>query len=224
MNIYDKIFGLLTLAKNNSNVNEAAAAFAQAQRLMTRHKISEADVFVSKPEIKKEFIVKIICTVKNVISWKSFLCDEIAKLNVCRFWTGPNKNSGETNFCIAGSEQDIVLVEYLFNSIVNQIEWLCEQARINKLGTGKSYYNSFKLGAVTTVVERLKQSQKEELTMASSSAMVIINRNNQDVVNFVHKLVPNLVTKNIKYRRIDEGMEAGKQAGKRVLLNKGLGE
>lgn len=221
-NIIKKIHDLMRLS-SSANENEAAAAFAKAQELLTKHRITMASV---EDAVSKENAPSITGTVieqgKRVITWKTNLLHVICKLNGCfdYIWHGTDKVGVNIN----GFENDVEIVKYMYESISQQIEFLAAKARELKLGDGKTFYNNYKLGIVSAVNRRLTEANAEAKKpyVGTTALAVIENR-----LSVVEKEIRNKVRlKNIPvvYSRQDiDGFRLGQSDGSKVNIAPGLG-
>lgn len=82
----EKIRKLLALA-NSSNENEASNANAQAQKLISKFQIEQAEIN-SGNKVKQEIVSFTIETgSKSNILWKSRLANTLSEVNNCDFYT-----------------------------------------------------------------------------------------------------------------------------------------
>lgn len=218
--ILDKVQKLVNLSKSD-NANEAATAWGMAQKLMTKHRISLLDLEEAqgvKEELQDVAMPGFFGS--KIVAWKGYLANHIAKLNGCKlyFW----KTNDNVVFKLIGRLSDIQIVNYLYNSIVQQIEIL--SARALKIhGGGKTFTNNFKWGAAQTVVDRLQKAQEELKSEVGCFALVRLDNRYVEAEQESAKL--KLRKHSFSLSSYDKsGRELGIQAGKNVSLNKGLTE
>lgn len=218
--IIDKIKKLLQLSKNNSNLNEASNAYAQAQALLTKYRLDMLELERSNNHQENFTKGSPLFSGKRVITWKSILVNGLSKLNGCKsVILHPNNRIEMTLF---GRKTDIEIVEYLFWSIVFQIEYFYKEALDKNVGSGKTFGNSFKVAAVQTVIQRLKQSQ-EEIIKESKTSTALVKNDDKAVEAFVEKIIGKLISHKHTLNNVDDmGKMLGIQAGNRIELNKGL--
>jgi hypothetical protein len=146
--IIDKIRKLLALAGNNPSVEEAAAAFARAQDLATRHRIELASVEIGAEE-DTELVQERVkaSTGKRVMGWKKTLAWSMQSMGVYVLFY-----QGDGQFSFAGTKADVDTARYMFSAICAEIERL---AKDQAYGGGRAYVNAFKLGAAREVCRRL---------------------------------------------------------------------
>lgn len=167
--VIDKIKKLLRLAES-ADVNEAANAAAQAQRLMEQHRIDQAMISVDEDaedasvddEDIKEFSDQPLAASGRLAQWKSSLGVAIASINGCRCVLSKEWSDGHRKFrttlCLVGHPSDVVTVRYLFSYLVGEIERLCKE---RNHGRGRTWANSFRIGAVHTVRKRLQEAKEQ---------------------------------------------------------------
>lgn len=188
--ILDKITKLLALASNVSlNENEAIVANTKAQELITRFQIEEAEL----NSVNKKDLEVVYCRIdtksKSDILWKNKLCSYLTEVNNSRFII--TKQYRCTIYTVFGSKSNVELIQILFELISNQIEYLSK----NKFdGKGKSENNSYKLGVVTTVGQRLRETREkiieqfvneQKALSNNSTALVYLNKEIESVKEYV---------------------------------------
>lgn len=222
--ILDKITKLLALSKGTNSLGEQENAYAAAQRLLTEYNLSMADLELHSQADKEEIEVngEELYTGQRVIQWKSDLAANLCNLNNCRLmYRYAGRYDRTVSFKIIGRPSDAAVVAYFFSHIAEQIERLSGIA-LKQYGGGKSFTNSFKLGAVDTVAKRLKEAQVQVYQEhQASAAMVLVNQRSAEIAQYMNKL--GLKNKQTTRSNTDAlGWEKGKEAGHKVDLNKAL--
>lgn len=214
-NILDKVRKLLELSKNNTNINEANAALAQAQALMTKHRLSMFDLDKKIGDLTEVDLPQ----GKRNISWKSQLLNGICKNNNCKTIIMEGKG---ISYRIIGTETDIELVKFIYDTIVAQIEFHVSEALRNNLGTGKTFTNNFKLAAVQTVIQRMNEANKKVMESVTN-AMVFVNTSQAKIASYVENNIGKLRPHKYAGGALDEdGWQLGTEAGRKVSWNKGI--
>lgn len=237
--IIEKIQYLLKLAQGNTNINEAAAAFAAAQQLLMKHNLDQAQVeAVTGLKSAGEKIVddvKPLYVGRRVILWKDHLANSLSMLNSCKMYIHnawklvPGDVQKEISYRVIGRPSDVEMVRYFFNSIVTQIEQLSAEAlRLGK-GSGKTFTNNFKIAAGQVVVSRLRemnQNVREEHAKEHGSAALVLVDQKAEAVEQWTKDNLELKPRSINYKTAadPDGYRAGREAGEKVSLNKGMSE
>jgi hypothetical protein len=224
--ILAKVKNLLELSSNNSSVNEAAAAYKAAQKLLSEHRLSMADVelFSDSDEEEIEESKDALYVGKRAITWKGILARGIANCNGCDvFWSSDwcvASNSMKKRLTVVGRKSDITIVQWLFHSVSFQIEIFSKSALVANGGGGKTFSNNFKKGATSSVLSRLREAKKEvEQEYEGTKAMVLVSRKDEDVARYMSSLP---LRGGKAYSRYDSaGYSAGVAAGKRVNITGG---
>lgn len=221
-NIIKKIHDLMRLS-SSANENEAAAAFAKAQELLTKHRISMVEI---EDAVSKENAPSITGTVidqgKRIITWKTNLLHVICKLNGCFDYTWHTHEKAGVN--INGFENDVEIVKYMYDSIVQQIEFLATRARELKLGDGKTFYNNYKLGIVSAVNRRLTEANEEAKKPYAGTTALAVIENRLSVVEKEIRNKVRLKSAPVVYTRRDiNGFLLGQSDGSKVNIAPGLG-
>lgn len=220
--ILSKVRNLLSLSDKNQNLNEAAAAFKAAQKLLSKHRLSITDVYVSEEDKEpvKESDEPLYAGAR-AITWRGDLAASVCKANGCHaFWRITAVNGRrQKQLLIIGRESDINTVRYMYNLIASQIEAMCASALLTN-GGGKTFSNNFKLGAVDTISSRLKEATQEvEDQYKGTTALVLVKQADNEVNQAVAKL--KLRKRSVSYRHNREGYAQGQAAGRRVNLSRG---
>lgn len=218
--IISRVQKLLSLAHNNTNLNEASAAAAAAQKMIEQYNLDMAQIAanngedaISGEEISKEHTP--LYRGRNAITWKSSLADVISRSNHCRvFLTG-----GDIH--LVGKKTNVELTRFVYSYVSNEIERLCSIAMKANSGAGKGYSNNFKLGAVSAVRDNLKKSQAEVRDKyQGTAAMVIINNESTAVDTWLKSNIKlrNKSTSHTSYN--PDARSDGYAAGNTIDLNR----
>lgn len=171
-NIIDKVRKLFALA-TSSNIHEAAAAAEKAQELIERYALDEALIFSqpdsttsTKPRHTETRQDVTSCVIhrrgKNISAWIGQLSGGIASVNRCRCWWDRGYSTSELKAC--GMPDDLAIVAAMVDHLINEVERLFDETPRPNMsrGAGKSWANSFKLGASSEIVLRLREAAKQE--------------------------------------------------------------
>lgn len=166
-----KVQSLLALANHESaTVGEAATAGAMAQRLIEKFNIDAVLLSQAKAEgapaedetVKQEVLYTF--DGPRVATWALNLFGALGDVNGCKVWyrTGRYGQKGALEGC--GRESDLAAVRYMMQYLINEIERLCDSAlrKAKREGEscGKTWGNSFKLGAVSEISYRIREESK----------------------------------------------------------------
>jgi len=223
--IADKVIKLIKLSKNNNNVHEAAAAYAQAQRLITKHSLDEALLTDPNATASDSFVKEAVFQGKRRSMWKMRVAMAAATANNCYLWTA--RVAGKAFACMAaGSKTDVEMCKYMFDSIVNQIEELCKNYMLAQdMGRSgaKTVANSFKIGAAVTVENSLAEAKQEvEEQYKGTNALMVVQGKLAQAEAWV-KSQTKLTTNKKQYSRIAEtAYSHGLHAGESVTIRKAI--
>jgi hypothetical protein len=236
--ILDRVRKLLELSKS-SNVNESAAAFAQAQKLMSRHNISSL-MLETPGEVDEPVGHELLYADGRLAMWMGSLAVGMCGVNQC----SPYRAGGSNQLWIVGRTSDAQTVRYLYSYVVNEIKRLCQRESDLRGNPGVQWRNDFCIGAANVVVERLKEAARQARaemrqeadasdTLGNGVALVRVNsalaRIDERRAEVDQWLKKNLKLKKSHYYRYGhnaDGRMAGRRAGERIDLNgasKGLG-
>lgn len=205
-NIIEKVRKLRALATSD-NVNEAAAAAAAAERLIQEHALSEVQL-VEEAERPVDG-GSLMSFGSRTPRWMSGLLAGLAKQYRCACWI--DARMGEKTFRAVGTPSDLEILRYQSAYFTSEITRLAER---QGKGKGKTWRNSFCLGAVTAVLEAMREANTQARAAATSSALVRVDQAAADALAFRDSLVPNLRAQSASRRRIDfNAYTAGKKAG-----------
>lgn len=177
--IIDRIQKLLALTQS-SNVNEAAAAMAAAQALMTKHELELADIEAATPGAHSDDTVDTdLFREKTFISWKYHLADHLARANGCRVYytTMIQRASGKQVGVVThyvGSAAGLATIKYMYAYLVREIDRLAGEAR--GPGVDRAYLRSFRLGASLAIGQRLLEASKQAKVGASGTALAVVDK------------------------------------------------
>jgi hypothetical protein len=246
----DRIKKLLTLAEGNTTPEEAAQAMTTAQFIMDKYRIDEAAVQASRmddesdvptvAEVDSEMLEHSVPgKVQRIPTWRLRLVQAIAEANNCGVFTSHRKLKRGQPFVasvhIYGTETDRAVVRYMMlylGGINANPKAIGEVARITKRqckGMGRTYANSFRLGCVATITNRMAEAQTEGirqlkgeiLTEQGGTAIMriesILERQAEVQTEWEEK--QGFVSSRAKkYNLSGSGFAAGKEAGEGVNL------
>lgn len=216
-----KVQKLLNMTQaNGASIHEAEIAAAAAQRLMTQHRISVADLGRDTGESihNKNFLY----AGERVVTWKSSLGLVLCEVNGCKMYI-QHTQSG-IQFQVIGRDSDIQIVTYFFNYLCNEIERLSKVEKVKHGGHGKTWTNSFKMGATNSIISRLKQANKAvRAETTSSTALVKVDMKDAEVVAWAKDNLKLRSTAKPTVSLDGSAYNRGRDAGNKIQLNKGVG-
>lgn len=235
----EKAAKLLRLAQS-SNPHEAALAASRAQDLMQRFQIDNALAElaatgngVGQPQEEvKDFGFDPLDKAGRLERWKGQLGLGLAKLHGCSCY----RSGGDLK--LIGRASDVSTVRYMFSWLNREIKRLAaEDCR----GCGITYAKDFKLGAVETIVARLReqagltrkaavaeaQSQVESgnalALVRMSQALERVEKRLADAEAYGKEKLHLRAGRSSRSNYSPTGREAGRQAGHRVSLGQSVG-
>jgi hypothetical protein len=239
-NVIEKIAKLRRLAMS-TNINEAAAAAAAADRLMQEHGIAEAQLEAAgeaPKETPTEEPTPLAFWIGNhVPQWQLQLGARLVHHYGCACYTDRSRRKvgldqwerGRT-LNIVGRPSDLASVRYMYAWLVLEIEGLAQRNR----GNGRAWINSFRLGAVRGVIEAMRAEKEKVMAetrqnapIASANtcaALVLIDNRAKAAIAARDALHTNLKGGRSSRGPSDgDGYGAGREAGARLgAQHKGL--
>jgi hypothetical protein len=186
--IIDKIQKLLALATSD-NVNEAAAAAARAQELMSKHRLAMADIEAAAPGTVDDPITdQIVAGDRTHISWKVSLFAGIAQANGCSAYTQELRDKTGLKLVVTrfiGPASQLSTVTYLYEYLVKKID---ELAAMNRKDHDRAWLRAFRLGAVAEITTRLLATVAQAKVGASSAALAVVDKGTERVQAAIAKL------------------------------------
>jgi len=228
--IIDKIRHLRSLAQS-SNLNEATAAAAAADRLISKYRISEVEISVANkaadlPAIEDK---EILYESGRVTLWKKNLANILAEHYGCYMWNNCIRINGRkvSRYRLVGVENDIAITRYMFAWLLTEIERL---SKLHCIGMGHVYANSYCTGAVVGIKKQLEQIKQEERASAkdeqTTTALACLDERVDKAKATLYTLRNNLVTvKSRSYSQYDgSAYSLGVNVGKSIHLGKVMGD
>jgi hypothetical protein len=216
--ILDKIRKLRALA-TSSNVHEAAAAAAAAERLIQEHNLSEAELQTEEdvPVTREDTAT----FGKHVANWQSNLLFHLGRAYQCSGFYARTGNGFV--FRCYGRPQDIETLRYQYAFFTAEITRL---AASQCKGQGRTYHNSFRLGAVKAIGEALKTANHDARKQATSSALVVVDQRADLAKATRDKENPDLRnssggSSNINGQAYAAGQRAGANINQRTAIGQG---
>lgn len=228
--ILEKINDLRKLS-TSSNVHEAATAAAIADKLISKYRISEAQLSSNgKEDLEIKEDSEVLYQTSRIIRWKQILARVLVRHYNCYMWNdtiwrGSKGGRRINRFRISGTESDIIIVHYMFNWLIYEIERLRD---LNAKGMGHTYVFSYCEGAVAGIADQLEKMKKEIKELATqtgqSTALVKLDERAVLAKMLIHKKYNLKTVYDTTSRKIiSSGFEQGRAAGRSInLTNKAL--
>lgn len=174
----------------------------------------------------------------KLATWKGYLLHHITRANGCYFfysrtpaWTAAD-GKAKVTLTLVGKPTEVAVVRYLFAYVCDEIDRLSKIEAKRLGGSGRTWHNNFKLGAVRTIGDRLKEERKMlareaemEAEMDGGTALMLVKSGlarieaaSKDAEAFA-KSKRKLSSGSRSRSRLNESAyEAGQRAGRNVSL------
>lgn len=179
--VLERIRKLLALS-TSSNKNEAAVASSHARRLMEKHGLTEADVDASGDGMMFELSMG---ASGFSARWKFVLVAAVAQAHHCD--VVGLRTAKRRKVRVVGLKEDTELVAKVFKHLLSEIDRLV-RAESNEppsvllveilMGVPRNlraYLDSFRRGAVTAIIEKLRQKERSSIHPESRALAVMRN-------------------------------------------------
>lgn len=248
--ILDRVRKLLALAEGAGTPEEAGTAYAQAQKIIAAHALTEEQIRqarlreTGRPD-DREPIVKRIVYVSNggtMPTWIGVLCNVLSEVNGCdacqghAFGQAAREVGGKKDHVrtleVWGRASDLEIVAELLSIISGQIEALCVASGFH----GRTALNNFRLGATGVVCSRLRLAAQQarrtleleaakETTPAAGEvtalALRTLDDRNKMAEAAMRAAYPKMTAGRSSSSRVDyAAREAGRKAGARVAISR----
>ena len=164
----DRVRKLLALAAS-PNVHEAALAAARAQQLIDTHRLQRLlDAEQESPV--QDGRSHPLESSRRLRKWKTVLAQSLASLNGCIAYTA--QAGRMKHIVLVGTVEDRAAVVALWEWLVRRIEWL---SATNGAGQSKRWHEAFRIGAVQTITERLRDAQAASTQQLQTTALTVVS-------------------------------------------------
>ena len=222
--IISKVQKLRRLA-TSSNVHEAAAAAAAADRLIQEHRLHESEIEAQAGAVEEkpteDFEPLIVGTRTHTATWRYRLALNLAHHYDVACYSSWRKNaSGQVDrtLHLIGRKSDVETMRYQDAYFTLEIERLARASGLR----GRAALNSFRLGAVSGLFEAMRASKqavmqeaRQDASVSKQSAAIVLASRYGDAKSARDKLHPDLkggraVPSNVSNY---EAFSAGRRAG-----------
>lgn len=188
--IIDKIKKLLALAADpGAAPNEAETARRQAEALMAKHRIEEAEVLLASGTAKPVFELVTVRmsatphypghTPKQIPEWINLLSYGVAVFTEIRLSLVTTRDGAQIK--LMGTVADVTLAQWMIETLAKQAY---EAARKAVAGKGTREANQFRRGYAVAVQQRLKaMAQGTKQQAAGSTALVVVDSAKQQALD-----------------------------------------
>jgi hypothetical protein len=240
--VINRVRKLLALAASTSSADEAATAAAQAQRLMSEYQIDLAEAALDETAPVDEPLLHTAArradgergapldsSESAFPKWKGTLTYHLGKANNVFVYCSQQR-AGTYTFEMVGRKSDMLAVAYTYQYLVREIDRL---AKVEGKGRGRSWANSFRLGAVETVGQRLREERNalvrarrtaaeatgnDRALVRVNAALAAVERRGAEAKEWAYAHVHLHASRRSRARDYD-GLEAGRRAGASIGLS-----
>lgn len=221
---------LQTLARNTSNLNEAKAAQAAADKIMQEFRISEAMLQAENKEEKIEIKTRVINERGRRSSWHETLMYAITGHYNCGWYMSTSsigrRGEEQKRFCnyyAIGTENDLKIVDYMFNWITEELARLC---KINCEGKGVKFSLAWYEGAAQGVAENFRKMKAEAMAVSTTNnttaALVVLEKRTKAVEDYSKNNLKLRSANAVHGAYVSEARNQGYEVGKSISIRQGL--
>jgi len=207
-----KIQALLKLAQS-SNIHESELATLKANELLLKHNIEKLDdevagqdspIYVHKVIVQKRKDSK-ISAIYDIL--KHFMVKPVL-----------NYGKGQVSLEVTGSKMNIELAEYIADFLVNELDRLWDEFRLNHGLKGLKAKNSFFHGLARGYDQKMNQV-KDNFSSTDTMALQVISNQLEQSAQAIYR---RLSSSSSKSSMDSESFKHGQNAGKNLHINKGI--
>lgn len=210
--VIEKVQKLRRLA-TSSNVHEAAAAAAAADKLIQEHGLAEAQLEVDGQTAAERPEQETLTSWTRIVTWERVLAKGLANHYDCTTLVQPDyvNARSETKYQVIGRPSDLASVRYMFAWLVVEIERLAQQNR----GQGRVWLRSFRHGAVEGVLSAMRESKQAARETATSTALVLVDQRLALAEAERERLHPDMTkTRGVRFSHDPYAFRQGQSAGR----------
>lgn len=222
-----KIAALLN--KNSSNgasEAEAMAAFKIAQKLMSEHGVTEADILANN-DAAKDFLREMLRDGrKNLHEVDLYCAATIAEFCDVKVWQSKEYNGGIKSGVVLnyfGYKADVETAKYIREVVYRAMEWewVMYANSLENVGHKRTIRKSFMVGLAGRVNARLRDLKKETRTSGGTSLIVLKNQMvTQEYLRQVNIHLKKAPKSSVIAIKNSDAYNAGASAGNRVSLTR----
>jgi len=225
--VFEKIQKLMSLAGDNSSVEESASALRKAQLLMMKFNLSkeEYDEYTKSYKIditQQTFDVDGIFQ-KNEGRIVYTLYGVIARYNLCHAVVNKYPKGMTDTITLVGSADNIEMVDYLSRQIWAKLKGIEKKSWSEYRGYIKrnKYRRDFLKGAIAGINEKLHSTWMGSMEDSQVEGLVVAN--DKKIEEYLKNAFRNLKEGRSTKHNHNESTKSGFYAGHNMELNKGLG-
>lgn len=222
-----RVIHLRKLAAGNTNIHEANAAAAAADKLIQEHRLSQAELEASGNAPSDPMSSVKLHEGGRRTAWRETLLHALSGHYGCSWYMnhGRDFSSGREkrscDYTLVGRQSDVEIVVYMFSWLTEEIERLC---RWHSGGKGTGYARAWLDGAAIGVRDTFNQRKAEMKAKEVSSAMVLLDNRSKEAEKHKYATVPGLKkVASVQGGRDYSAREQGYKVGREIQIKEGLG-
>lgn len=180
--IIDRIKKLRNLASHNSNPHEAEAAAAQAVRLLSEHRIAEAQLLVETGDPSGIAEDDSLPAMARFQHWRSYLLEVLCELHGCAHHYEKTKGGFVPH--LYGKAEDLELVRETYTWLALTVDQAAEKACE---GRSPKYGRDYRVSVVYGLREAIREAKAQAEKGASSSALALLDERSKQAAKRVAK-------------------------------------
>ena len=226
MNVDNKILRRIRHLKQlgtSSNVNEAAAAIAAAQRLMAQYQIEELELEAEEGTPVEEVVEEEVERAGRRVPWRQTILFALSNANSCKAYI--TYGGGRAVSTVVGPKSGLATVRYMQSYLVREVNRICDLEAKGNVYADRSWRNSFRLGAAAELSRRIREAVREVRAETKAKALATglpstaLARIDQLAARVAEKLPKNLK----QLPRATVGDHSGYSSGAAAARNINLG-
>ena len=230
-----KVQKLLSLAGNNTNENECKAARAAADRIISEHRLTMADIEVKGGE-SEPFVSKRVSQGGRRLGWKETILHALCKTYGGAFFFtsyrtggcggrgGGEGGKGVQYYTVVAQESDAAIIEYMLSYLSGEVDRL---ARWHCGGNGIAASNGFRAGCAAGIASQFADLRAATRVAAEASgqstALVLLDKRAElakERMNAEHELKTGAAIGSTSDRN---ARNLGYSEGRKVQIKNGIG-
>ena len=205
------------------SVHEAEVAAAKIQEILIKYNLDKEKVAGNQNKYVMLRLKSSDYTSKTEGKWVRMLLSGIATYNFCEVVVMSGGYLDSSEFCLIGTEDNVKMVEFIFNQLRVRIFELSKEAwkRYYSIEKRNTYLRGFLMGAAIGIRNKL-QAEWEKAQKSSESTTALIVTNKAALDEFKHSVFKNLKSKGYSSSSSIDGYLDGKKAGRSIDIHKAI--
>ena len=218
-----RIQKLQALAKNNANLNEMKAATSAAEKLISLHRITQAQLEAEHILPTESFKTEVVLVQGRRTAWIERLLQHLCTHFGGSFFLHSQRNEDNKCVCIytvVARESDWTIIHYFINYLWYEVDKL---AKMNCRGMGIAESNSFRMGCSDGIGSLIADLRAETRKQAvNSTAMVLLDKRAEEARAHMYSTNSIRNVSSVAGGTKAEARARGYEKGRTVSINKPL--